>query len=391
MLVITLTHKAVRQMFRAYKFRLYPDEGQTELINKILGCSRYTYNHYLDKMINNGYTTSYNNIKNYTNILKYETPFLQEIDSIIIHKSIYNLDNAFKRKFSKTSGYPKFKNKYNRNSYNIPAIYTGEYCNIELNLKARNLHLPQLGLVKVRGYRNIKNINGKIKNATISKEPTGKYYVSILYEMYEKLPTPNPQNIVGIDLGIKKLLTLSSGITYDNNKYIDKYQKRIKRKQRELSRKEKGSKNYYKCKKELAILYSKLANARKYYTHKITKSITDEYDIITCEKLKTKEMIIKGKNTKLSSKLNDATFSEIIRQLLYKSKYKGKKFYQINTYYPSSQICNRCNNQDRKYKDLTEREYNCPKCGEKIDRDLNASINIMFEGLKLYMKNYVNA
>ena len=391
MLVITLTHKAVRQMFRAYKFRLYPDERQTELINKILGCSRYAYNYYLDKMINNGYTTSYNNIKNYTNILKYETPFLQEIDSIIIHKSIYNLDNAFKRKFSKTSGYPKFKSKYNRNSYNIPATYKGEYCNIELDLKARNLHLPQLGLVKVRGYRNIKNINGKIKNATISKEPTGKYYVSILYEMYEKLPTPNPQNIVGIDLGIKKLLTLSSGITYDNNKYIDKYQKRIKRKQRELSRKEKGSKNYYKCKKELAILYSKLANARKYYTHKITKSITDEYDIITCEKLKTKEMIIKGKNTKLSSKLNDATFSEIIRQLLYKSKYKGKKFYQINTYYPSSQICNRCNNQDRKYKDLTEREYNCPKCGEKIDRDLNASINIMFEGLKLYMKNYVNA
>ena len=391
MLVITLTHKAVRQMFRAYKFRLYPDERQTELINKILGCSRYAYNYYLDKMINNGYTTSYNNIKNYTNILKYETPFLQEIDSIIIHKSIYNLDNAFKRKFSKTSGYPKFKSKYNRNSYNIPATYKGKYCNIELDLKARNLHLPQLGLVKVRGYRNIKNINGKIKNATISKEPTGKYYVSILYEMYEKLPTPNPQNIVGIDLGIKKLLTLSSGITYDNNKYIDKYQKRIKRKQRELSRKEKGSKNYYKCKKELAILYSKLANARKYYTHKITKSITDEYDIITCEKLKTKEMIIKGKNTKLSSKLNDATFSEIIRQLLYKSKYKGKKFYQINTYYPSSQICNRCNNQDRKYKDLTEREYNCPKCGEKIDRDLNASINIMFEGLKLYMKNYVNA
>ena len=208
--------------------------------------------------------------------------------------------------------------------------------------------------------------------------------------MYEKIPGSTPKSIVGIDLGIKKLLTLSDGITYDNNKYIDKYQKRIKRKQRELSRKEKGSKNYYKCKKELAILYSKLANARKYYTHKITKKITDNYDIITCEKLTTKEMIIKGKTTKLSSKITDATFSEIIRQLLYKSKFKGKKFYQVSTYYPSSQICNRCNNQDRKYKDLTEREYNCPKCGEKIDRDLNASINIMFEGLKLYIKSYAN-
>ena len=375
-------------MYKSYKFRLYPDKGQTELINKIFGCSRYAYNYYLDKMINNGYTTSYNNIKDYINVLKYEAPFLQEVDSIVIHKSIYNLDDSFKKLFNKTGGHPKFKSKYNRNSYSIPATYTGEYCNIELDLRDGKLKLPQLGLIKVRGYRNIKRINGKIKNVTFSKEPTGKYYVSILYEMYENIPKPTPKNIVGIDLGIKKLLTLSNGITYNNNKYIDKYQKRIKRKQRELSRKEKGSKNYYKCKKELAILYSKLANARKYYIHKITKSITDEYDIITCEKLKTKEMIIKGKNTKLSSKLNDATFSEIIRQLLYKSKYKGKKFYQINTYYPSSQICNRCDNQDRKYKDLTEREYNCSKCGEKIDRDLNASINIMFEGLKLYMKNY---
>ena len=377
-------------MYKAYKFRLYPNDIQTELINKILGCSRYTYNHYLDKMINNGYTTSYNNIKDFTNTLRYEAPFLQEIDNIIIHKSLYNLDDAFKRNFNQISGYPKFKSKYKRNSYNTPATYTGSSCNIELDLKSKKLKLPQLDWIKVRGYKNIKTINGKIRNATISKEPTGKYYVSILYEMYEKIPGSTPQSIVGIDLGVKKLLTLSDGITYDNNKYIDKYQKRIKRKQRELSRKEKGSKNYYKCKKELAILYSKLANARKYYTHKITKKITDNYDIITCEKLTTKEMIIKGKNTKLSSKINDATFSEIIRQLLYKSKFKGKKFYQVSTYYPSSQICNRCNNQDRKYKDLTEREYNCPKCGEKIDRDLNASINIMFEGLKLYIKSYAN-
>lgn len=377
-------------MYKAYKFRLYPNDIQTELINKILGCSRYTYNHYLDKMINNGYTTSYNNIKDFTNTLRYEAPFLQEIDNIIIHKSLYNLDDAFKRNFNQISGYPKFKSKYKRNSYNTPATYTGSSCNIELDLKSKKLKLPQLDWIKVRGYKNINTINGKIRNATISKEPTGKYYVSILYEMYEKIPNSTPQSIVGIDLGVKKLLTLSDGITYDNNKYIDKYQKRIKRKQRELSRKEKGSKNYYKCKKELAILYSKLANARKYYTHKITKKITDNYDIITCEKLTTKEMIIKGKTTKLSSKISDATFSEIIRQLLYKSKFKGKKFYQVSTYYPSSQICNRCNNQDRKYKDLTEREYNCPKCGEKIDRDLNASINIMFEGLKLYIKSYAN-
>ena len=379
-------------MFKAYKFRLYPNNKQLELINKTFGSSRYVYNYYLDKMKNNGYVPAYTNIKDYTSTLKYDAVFLQEIDSIVIRKSLFNLDDAYKKLFNKTGGYPKFKSKYNRNSYNTTAVYNKykdkEYCNIELDLTNRQIKLPKLKWVKIRGYRNIDNINGKIKSATISRESNGKYYVSVLYEMYDKIPVINHRTIVGIDLGIKKLLTLSDGTVYDNNKYIDKYTKRIKRKQRELSRKEKGSKNYYKCKKELAVLHSKLANARKYYIHKITKSITDEYDIITCEKLKTKEMIIKGKDNKLSSKINDATFSEIIRQLQYKAKYKGKYFYQINTYYPSSQICSRCDNQDKSYKDLTRREYKCTKCNQKLDRDLNASINIMFEGLKLYMKNY---
>ena len=379
-------------MFRTYKFRLYPNKNQIEIINKIFGSSRYVYNYYLDKMKNNGYVSAYTNIKDYTSILKYNAVFLQEIDSIVIRKSLFNLDDAYIRLFNKTGGYPKFKSKYNRNSYNTTAVYRNykdkEYCNIELDLTNKQIKLPKLNWVKIRGYRNTNNINGKIKNATISREPNGKYYVSVLYEMYDKVPEITPRTIVGIDLGIKKLLTLSDGITYDNNKYIDKYEKKIKRKQRELARKEKGSNNYYKCKKQLAILHSKLANARKYYIHKITKKITDEYDIITCEKLKTKEMIVKGKDNKLSSKIKDATFSEIIRELQYKSKYKGKVFYQINTYYPSSQICSRCDNQDKRYKDITRREYKCTKCNQELDRDLNASINIMFEGLKLYMENY---
>lgn len=379
-------------MYKSYRFRFYPDKKQLELINKTFGSSRYVYNYYLDKMKSKGYVSASTNIKDYTSILKYNTPFLQEVDSIVLTKSIFNLDDTCKKLFNKTGGYPKHKSKYNRNSYNIPSTYKKykdkEYCNIELDLTNRQIKLPKLKWVKIRGYRNTNNINGKIKNATISREPNGKYYVSILYEMYDKVPIIKPRTIVGIDLGIKKLLTLSDGTVYDNNKYIDKYTKRIKRKQRELSRKEKGSKNYYKCKKELAILHSKLANARKFYTHKITKDITDEYDIITCEKLKTKEMIIKGKDNKLSSKINDATFSEIIRQFQYKARYKGKVFYQINTYYPSSQICSRCSTQDKRYKDLTRREYKCLKCNQEIDRDLNASINIMFEGLKLHMKNY---
>ena len=184
-----------------------------------------------------------------------------------------------------------------------------------------------------------------------------------------------PRSIVGIDLGIKKLLTLSDGVTFDNNKYIEKYEKRIKRIQRELSRKKKRSNNYYKCKKKLAILYSKLKNARNYYLHNITKKITDEYDIITCEKLSVQKML---GNKELSKKISDASFYEIIRQLEYKSKFKGKLFYQIDTYYPSSQECSVCGSIDKKYKDIKERVYKCSNCKNEVDRDLNASINIMF-------------
>ena len=379
-------------MYKTYKFRVYPNDEQKIFINKTFEITRYTYNYYLDKMINNGYVKPYTNIQDYVDNLKYEATFLQEIDSIVIRQSLFNLDNAYQKMFNKQGGYPKFKSKYEKNSYNTVAIYSKykdkEYCNIELNLQTRQIKLPKLKWIDIRGYRNTFSINGRIKSVTISKEQTGKYYVSILYEIPDIDVITRPRTIVGIDIGIKKLLTLSDGTNYDNNKYIEKYQKRIKRKQRELSRKVKGSNNYYKCKKELAILYSKLANSRKYYVHKITKNITDEYDIITCEKLTTKEMIIKGKENKLSTKINDATFSEIIRQLSYKVKFKGKNFYQINTYYPSSQICSRCDNQDKKYKDLNEREYKCIECGQALDRDFNASINIMFEGLKLYMENY---
>ena len=379
-------------MYKAYKFRLYPNDEQKILINKTFGSTRYTYNYYLDKMINNGYKKPYANIQHYVDNLKYEATFLQEIDSIVIRQSLFNLDNAYQQMFNKQGGNPKFKSKYEKNSYNTVAVYSKykdkEYCNIELDLNNRKIKLPKLKWVDIRGYRNTFSINGRIKSATISKEPNGKYYVSVLYEMPDIKTIARPRTIVGIDIGIKKLLTLSDGTNYDNNKYIEKYQKRIKRKQRELSRKVKGSKNYYKCKKELAILYSKLANSRKYYVHKITKNITDEYDIITCEKLSTKEMITKGTKVKLSKKISDATFSEVLRQLEYKTRFKGKEFYQVNTYYPSSQICSRCDNKDKKYKNLNEREYKCIKCGQVLDRDFNASINIMFEGMKLYMEDY---
>ena len=375
-------------MYKAYKFRLYPNKEQKELINKSFGSCRFVYNYYLSNIKNKGYQNAYSNISDYVNNLKYEYTFLQEVDSTIIRKTLFYLDNNLKKYYNNSFGYPRYKSKYDKNSYTTSAVYSKyknkNYCNIELDLVNRLIKLPKVKWISIRGYRNVKNINGKIVSATISKERNGKYYVSIIFNMINiNNKEFMPRSIIGIDLGIKKLLTLSDGTTYDNNKYIDKYEKRIKRLQRELSRKVKRSNNYYKCKKKLAILHSKLKNARNYYLHNITKKITDIYDIIICEKLRVQKML---KEHNLSKKISDASFYEIIRQLEYKSKYKNKLFYQIDEYYPSSQECNVCGNIDKKYKDLNERVYKCSNCGIKIDRDLNASINIMFEGLKLYMK-----
>ena len=375
-------------MYKAYKFRLYPNKEQKELINKSFGSCRFVYNYYLSNIKNKGYQNAYSNISDYVNNLKYEYTFLQEVDSTIIRKTLFYLDNNLKKYYNNSFGYPRYKSKYDKNSYTTSAVYSKyknkNYCNIELDLVNRLIKLPKVKWISIRGYRNVKNINGKIVSATISKERNGKYYVSIIFNMINiNNKEFMPRSIIGIDLGIKKLLTLSDGTTYDNNKYIDKYEKRIKRLQRELSRKVKRSNNYYKCKKKLVILYSKLKNARNYYLHNITKKITDIYDIIICEKLNVQKML---KKHNLSKKISDASFYEIIRQLEYKSKYKNKLFYQIDEYYPSSQECNVCGNIDKKYKDLNERVYKCSNCGIEIDRDLNASINIMFEGLKLYMK-----
>ena len=374
-------------MYKAYKFRLYPNNNQLELINKFFGCNRFVYNYYLDKIKKDKYMSAITCIKDYTNKLKYEFPFLQEVDSILIRKSLFNLEDSFKRYYNNDFGYPKYRSKYDKNSYATNAIYGSykghNYSNIKVDLENRLIKLPKLGKVKIRGYRSTKEIKGRIINATISREKNNKYYVSVVYEI-PNIKNIIPSSIVGIDIGIKKLITLSDSNTYENNKYIEKYEKRIKRVQRELTRKKKGSNNYYKCKKKLNILYIKLSNARKYYTHKITKEITDNYDIIACETLNTKKMIM-NKENHLSKNINDASFSEILRQLEYKVKEKGKFFYKIDPYYPSSQTCSVCDNIDKKYKNIKERTYKCKWCRNTLDRDLNASINIMFEGLKLYM------
>lgn len=375
-------------MLKGYKFRIYPTHEQKILIHKSFGCARFVYNYYLTKIKDGNYKSAFVCVKDYVDHLKYEYSFLQEVDSIIIRKSLFHLEEAFKRYFNHIAEYPKYKSKWSRNSYTTSAIYRNykekTYCNIEVDLQKKQIKLPKLKWIKCRGYRNLDKINARIINTTISKESNGKYYVSILYDLpISEKKQKIPNSIVGIDLGVKNLMTLSDNTVIENNRYVLKYEKRIKRCQKELARKEKQSKNYYKCKQKLATLYSKLKNARNYYLHHITKKITDNYDIIVCEKLHTKDMLARKV---LSKHISDASFYEITRQLQYKSNWKRKLFYQINDYYPSSQTCSICGTVDKKYKNLLEREYQCCNCQNVMDRDLNASINIMFGCLKLYMK-----
>ena len=363
-------------MYKAYKFRMYPNEETKSQINNTFGSTRFTYNYYLTKIKEDKFKLSKtiidtkSIIKDINTNLKNAYPFLKEIDNNLIIKTIYQLSDNYKKYSTNNFGYPKYRSKYQRNSFTITSS------NIEVNLKTKKVKLPKLGNIDIRGYRNLNKIDDKIINVTISKENTGKYYISIVYEQI----TPKkvtPKTIVGLDLGVKKQIILSNGITYDNKKYEEKYKKKI-------SKRKKGGKNYYKTLKKLNIVYEKLRNARKYNTHKITKEIIQNNDIIACETLQVKKMLMAKK---ISKQITDVTLYEIIRQLNYKATYYGKLFYQINTYYPSSQICSICNHKDTKYKDLNEREYVCKSCNSVIDRDLNASINIMFEGLKLYIKD----
>ena len=200
------------------------------------------------------------------------------------------------------------------------------------------------------------------------------------------IPKVIPNTIVGIDLGIKNLLTTSDGITVENKKYIEKYENKLKGLNKWLSRSNPGSKNRYKIVRKIQTVYKKLKSARKNFLHSISNRLVNDNDIIVTEKLKVQAMIQKGK---LSKKIYDASWCRLIKQLEYKCKWKGKYFYQVDTYYPSSQICSRCGHQERKVKDLNIRKWNCPKCNSVNDRDINASLNIMYEGLKMYLSSHL--
>ena len=374
------------EIYRAYKFRLYPNEGQKILIHKTFGCTRFVYNYYLNYQKEKGVQKTFDLYKDLKE-LENQYEYLKEVDSCALRCSIFDLEDGFNNFFAKRSGYPRFKSKFNRQSYRTSCVRgtykEKEYSNIEVDLLTRNIKLPKLGKVKIRGFRNKDKIEGKILNATISRDATNKYYVSVVVVEDILIDKVTPTSIVGIDLGIKDLVVTSDGIKYGNLKVLMKFEKRLKRLQRKLSRQVKGSKNYLKTKEKIARIHAKIKNYRKHYLNDIANEIVNEHDIIVTESLLVKDMF-KDKKKVFNKSLSDASLSKLCSLIEWKSKIKGKYYYKINTYYPSSQICSHCGYKNSEIKDLSIREYDCPECEVHNDRDINASLNILFEGLKLH-------
>ena len=377
----------IMKIHRAYQFRLYPTKEQEVIIHKTFGCTRFVYNYCLDLKKKNNYLTKFDLMKELPK-LKKEYPFLKEIDSCSLQNAITDLMVGFRLFEKDHGGYPKFNKKGVKESFRtnfITSSYKGTiYENIELDLKRRIIELPKLKTVKIRGYRNLDKISGRILNATIREVGT-RFYVSVCVEEEIKLPERKNNQAVGIDIGVKNLVVTSNKEYYGNPRYLEKYEKKIKRFQQELSRKIKGSKNYIKCKKKIEEVYRKLKNARKKTVEEIVAKVTSFHDIIIAENLQVKKMLEhKNNHKKLRKEITNATFSEIIRVLKYKCLWLNKTFIQISPYYASSQICSRCGNKNVEMKDIRVRELKCSKCGLEIERDYNASINILNEGLRCY-------
>ena len=360
----------MKEIIKSYKFRLYPNENQKILLNKHFGCSRFVYNYFLnhrkEEYLKGNKVNYYDQSKILTSLKKEdEFSWLREVNSQALQHTLNTLEASYVRFFKGLAKFPRFKSKKEKNSFHVPQSII-----LENNL----LSIPKFKEgIKVVIHREIK---GSILNATISKTPTNKYFVSLTCrELYE--PKPKTGKQVGIDLGIKDLLILSDGTRFKNNKHTKYYQASLSFHQKNLSRKKKGSNRYNKQRIKVAKIHEKITNSRKDNLHKITNYLVSNYDTICIEDLNVKGMI---KNPKLSKSIQDASWGTLISLLKYKCEYNDKQLVTINRFYPSSKSCSSCNyiKQDLS---LDIREWTCPKCNTLHDRDLNAAKNILTQGL----------
>lgn len=305
-------------------------------------------------------------------VLKKEYEWLNEVDKFALTNSVYNMDMAYQKFFKEHAGFPKYKSKKNHHKFYKTNFVNN---NIEVSFDDNKIKLPKLKWIKAKVHREF---TGKIKSATISQIPSGKYYVSVLVET-ELIPMESTGCVIGIDLGIKDLLITSNGEKYDNQKLTEKYEDKLTKEQRKLSHKVKGSKNWNKQRIKVAKVHEKISNTRKDYLHKISHKLVSENQVIVSEDLAVSNMV---KNHNLAKAISDCGWYELTRQLSYKSDWNNRQYIKIGRFTKSSQPCNVCGYVNVDTKDLSVREWTCPCCGTVHDRDINAAKNILAEGLR---------
>ena len=369
-----------KQILKAYKVRLYPNEEQKIFFAKSFGCTRFIWNKMLSDKIEY-YQTTKTELKNTPAQYKKEFEWLKEVDSLALANVQQQLRGAYNKFFKQGLGFPKFKKKGQRDSY------TTNNQKGTVAITHNSVKLPKIGHINAKFPSTI---NGLIKSATVSRTPTGKYFVSLLVETTAD-ELPKTQSNIGIDLGLTDFIVLSSGTKVANPKFLSKLQDRLAKEQKILAkrrevakaanRKLSDSRNYQKQKTKVAKVYEKITNTRKDFLHKLSFNIIKNHDVIAIEDLNVKGMV---KNRKLAKAISDSSWSSFTTMLSYKAEWYGKQLVKIDRWFPSSKTCSNCDHLLTKAElPLSVRTWNCPSCLQKNDRDLNASINILNQGLIL--------
>ncbi|MDD7375054.1 MAG: IS200/IS605 family element RNA-guided endonuclease TnpB [Bacilli bacterium] len=356
---------------RAYRYRIYPNKEQRDFFARTFGCVRLFYNTSLDEM-----NKLYKEKKEYKDITpasyKERFPFFKEVDSLALSNAQLNRNKALKSFFRKQNKFPKFKAKRNKQSYST----NNQNGTVYLSEDGKYISLPKIKNIKITMHRKF---DGVIKTVTVSKECDETYYVSILVE--ENIEAkPKSKNSVGIDLGIKSYIVDSNAEIIDNPKHLSRSLLRLAIEQRKLSNMKKGGKNRNKQRIKVARLHRRIRNQRNDFLQKLSSKYINENQVIVLEDLNIKQM---EQDSRLSRLIVDASWSTLVSMLEYKGNWYGRDIIKVPTYYPSSQLCSCCGYQNKEIKDLSIREWVCPKCGATHSRDHNASINILNKGLDI--------